>query len=305
MENHPLVSILMVAYNHEKYISQALESVLMQRVSFSYEIVLGEDCSTDRTRKIILEYFSRHPEKFRLLLHEKNIGPWANQSAVLSACTGKYIAVLEGDDYWIAPDKLQKQVDFMEKHKDCSLCFHASWHLNEKDPAKSFIYRPSNIPADGKFGMKPVILGGGGFMATNAMFFESQHLQNRPAWFDQSPVGDVPLMLLLAAKGKFGYIDEVMGVYRIMSDNSWSSVIHNNFEKQKSHYCSSIKTLNAFDEWSGHQYHQLVRKKKLKREWEYIKELIINWMARLKGIVGIFSPGQASGYPGEFRTLKK
>lgn len=110
--NRITVTIISLTYNHEKYIAQALESILMQKVNFTYEIVVGEDCSKDRTREILIQYAEKHPDKFHLLLHEKNIGAAKNQNKVFENCKGKYIAMLEGDDYWTDPYKLQKQVDF-------------------------------------------------------------------------------------------------------------------------------------------------------------------------------------------------
>lgn len=103
-----MVSVFMMTYNHENYIAQALDSILMQKINFGYEIIVGEDCSTDRTREIILSYAQRKPDLFKLILHDHNVGAKANQNAVLNACKGKYIAPCEGDDYWTDPYKLQK-----------------------------------------------------------------------------------------------------------------------------------------------------------------------------------------------------
>lgn len=121
---HPTVSVFMMAYNHEKYIAEAIEGVLMQRTNFDFDIVIGEDCSTDNTRQIIIYYQQKHPGKFKLLLHERSIGAMSNQIAVLKACQGKYIALCEGDDYWTDPYKLQKQVDFLEANEGYSMCGH-------------------------------------------------------------------------------------------------------------------------------------------------------------------------------------
>ena len=104
------VSVVMLTYNHEKYIAQAIESVLMQETDFHYEIVIGEDCSTDRTREIVIEYQKKYPDKIRTLLHAKNIGGNANYRQTYSECNGDYIAFLEGDDFWIDRKKLQKQI---------------------------------------------------------------------------------------------------------------------------------------------------------------------------------------------------
>jgi glycosyltransferase involved in cell wall biosynthesis len=114
----PMVSIGMATYNHEKYIAHAIESVLMQEVNFSYELVIAEDCSTDRTRAIVVEYQKKYPEVIRLILHDKNVGMQENSNCLRRACRGKYRANLEGDDYWLYPDKLQRQIDFLEKNPD-------------------------------------------------------------------------------------------------------------------------------------------------------------------------------------------
>ena len=118
------VSVTIITYNHEKFIRKTLDSVLMQKVNFQYEIVIGEDCSTDNTKKILLEYQNKHPGKIRLLLAENNQGLVRNFMQTYRACKGEYIATLDGDDYWISSRKLQKQVDFLDRHGDFSMCFH-------------------------------------------------------------------------------------------------------------------------------------------------------------------------------------
>lgn len=120
----PLLSVFMITYNHEKYIAEAIESALMQKTSFKYEIVIGEDCSTDQTRETVLEYATRYADKVKPIYQERNVGANKNAASVREACKGKYIALLEGDDYGIDPLKLQKQVDFLEAHPDFSICFH-------------------------------------------------------------------------------------------------------------------------------------------------------------------------------------
>jgi len=142
MPKNPLVSILMITFNQEKFIAQAIESVLMQRVNFKYEIVIGEDCSTDRTRDIVLEYQEKYSDRIKLLLQGKNAGMHKNFVDTYYACMGKYIALLEGDDYWTDPYKLQKQVDFLEKNPDFAICFHNMQIIYEDEP---HLNRISNI----------------------------------------------------------------------------------------------------------------------------------------------------------------
>lgn len=117
----PNVSIFCMVYNHEQYIIDCIKGFLMQKCLFDFEIVIGEDYSTDNSRANILDFAHNYPGKFKLLFHNKNIGALENQNIVLKNCTGKYIALCEGDDYWIDPYKLQKQVDFLEANPDYSI----------------------------------------------------------------------------------------------------------------------------------------------------------------------------------------
>lgn len=125
----------MLAYNHEKYIAQAIDSILSQQVNFQFEIVIGEDCSTDNTRLILLDYWQKHPGVFKLLLHEKNVGPSKNHMLTMEACTAKYVAMCEGDDYWTSPHKLQEQVDHLEANPECNLSCHRVTHRQESSAA--------------------------------------------------------------------------------------------------------------------------------------------------------------------------
>src|ERR1700739_2391661 len=110
----PLISVCMITYNHEKYIAQAIESVLAQKTNFPVELVIGDDYSTDSTRKICLDYKKKHPDILKLRFPDKNMGMMPNFIANLKECDSRYIALLEGDDYWTDPYKLQKQFDFLE-----------------------------------------------------------------------------------------------------------------------------------------------------------------------------------------------
>ena len=120
----PKVSVLLITYNHEKLIGQALDSILMQKTTFPTEVVIGEDCSTDSTRDIVRAYSERYPETIRAILPEVNQGPFQNVIRTLNECRGEYIAAIEGDDYWTDPGKLQLQVDFLDAHPECSSSFH-------------------------------------------------------------------------------------------------------------------------------------------------------------------------------------
>lgn len=126
----PLVSIVCITYNHEPYLRKALDSFLMQKTSFAYEIVLAEDCSTDGTRRICEEYAAKYPDIIHYIYRDHNVGYNENEYEAMSAAKGKYIAYCEGDDYWTIPDKLQRQIDFLENHPEYSVCWHRCIHHN-------------------------------------------------------------------------------------------------------------------------------------------------------------------------------
>lgn len=117
------LSVFVVTYNQEQYIRQCLDSIVMQQVNFDYEVIIGEDCSTDRTPQICDEYAKKYPF-IHVYHHPKNLGLVKNWEFVLNHCTGEYVAMIEGDDYWTNPKKLQTQVDYLEANWDCQICFY-------------------------------------------------------------------------------------------------------------------------------------------------------------------------------------
>jgi glycosyltransferase involved in cell wall biosynthesis len=118
----PLVSVRILTYNHEQWIAQAIESVLMQKCDFEFEIVIGEDCSKDRTRDICLEYQKKFPHIIRVLHSDANVGVERNSLRSNARLRGEFVCPFEGDDYWFDERKLQKQVDLMRRHPDATLC---------------------------------------------------------------------------------------------------------------------------------------------------------------------------------------
>src|ERR1700722_19282110 len=124
------LSVCIFTFNHEHFIGQAIEGALGQKTNFDFEIVVGEDCSTDSTRTIVMHYQECYPGKIRALLNPGNLGMMANNSRTIMECKGEYIALLDGDDYWTYENKLQAQVDFLENNSDYVLCFHNAGVLN-------------------------------------------------------------------------------------------------------------------------------------------------------------------------------
>jgi glycosyltransferase involved in cell wall biosynthesis len=214
------VSVLLTTYNQDKYLAQALDSVLMQETDFDYEMVILEDCSTDATREIVLTYQKRHPDKIRLRLAARNEcsnKPFAEE---FQAAPSLYIATLDGDDYWTSPKKLQKQVEFLKAHLECAMCFHNAVKVYEHGDRTPFLYNSRN--------RKPISaledLWRNNFIASCTPMFRKSALREFPEWYHDRPYGDWPLYILCAQQGKIGYINEIFGVYRIHREGLWSKV---------------------------------------------------------------------------------
>ena len=124
MTNIPLVSVCMITYNHESFIAEAIEGVLMQQTNFPIELIIGEDCSTDNTRKVVREYEEKYSDTIIAHYPETNRGMSDNFITTMKSSRGRYIALCEGDDYWTDPLKLQKQIDFLETNMEYSTCCH-------------------------------------------------------------------------------------------------------------------------------------------------------------------------------------
>jgi glycosyltransferase involved in cell wall biosynthesis len=224
---NPLVSVIVQTYQHAPFIAQCLESIIMQQTNFPFEIIVGEDESSDGTREICKRFAEKYPDKIRLFLRSRkdviyfNGSPTGkyNFSQNMKTARGEYIAECEGDDYWTDPLKLRKQFDFMEKNKDLTLCFHAAENIF-KDSKSNFIQRASDKTTF--FTIKDVIVKGGGFIPTASIFFRSSYVQKLPEWFYTSIVGDYPLAIFLSLDSKVAYINEVMSVYRRGMDGAWS-----------------------------------------------------------------------------------
>jgi glycosyltransferase involved in cell wall biosynthesis len=216
----PEVSILITVYNHENFIRQCLDSLVNQVTNFKFEIVIGEDCSPDSSRAIVIEYANKYPEIIVPILYEvnqgnKNCPGKGNFVNTFYKCRGRYIVHVEADDYLINNNKLQMQYDFLEKKPEASACFHNAIMSFEDGSG-----RPNqNInPPEQKDKIYPEDLltkKEVWFMATASVMFRRSLIGKEfPDWFLLSKSGDIPLYLLLSSQGYIGYIPEVMCVYR-------------------------------------------------------------------------------------------
>ena len=212
------VSVAMITYNHEQFITEAVSSVLNQETDFEYEIVIGDDCSTDGTRNLLLELQEKYPEKIKLHQRSENLGMLRNFASVLSDCQGTYIALLEGDDYWTDTKKLQKQVDYLDSHPGCAISFHDVMKLRDNG-----IFEPWTPAIEKKESYSIEDLFAGNFIPTCSVVFRAGLFEEFPDWYYKAALGDWTLHVLNAQHGDIGYLDDIMGVYRIHSGGTWSS----------------------------------------------------------------------------------
>lgn len=214
----PLVSISSITYNHVNFIRDAIESFLMQQTTFPVEILIHDDASTDGTTEIVREYEAKYPGLFRCFYQTENTWTKPNKAELRKpfreARRGKYIALCEGDDYWTDPLKLQKQVEFLEKNEEYSMCFHKIHaDLYGKLTDDESIERRYQSVMDKNIIIIDDLLKIGNFIHTCSVVFRN-HLLKIPFEAEYSPVGDYFLFILLSEKGYLYRLDEYMAIYR-------------------------------------------------------------------------------------------
>jgi glycosyltransferase involved in cell wall biosynthesis len=222
------LSVFMLAYNQADYIERALNSALMQDTNFPYEIVVGEDCSTDGTREIVERYQREYPDKIKALLRPQNIGMHANIRETMAACQGEYIAFLEGDDYWLSAAKLQKQVDFLDAHPECVLCFHPVLVM-DTIMGEEYEYGPTTqrlmhdrMERKESYDLFDALQEP--FVTTCSVVARNHVLDGFPKWVTQLAMSDWPVNVLYAAHGRLGCIHETMAAYLRHPGGAWSKL---------------------------------------------------------------------------------
>lgn len=218
--NNSLVSVYMVTYNHEKFIAQAIESVLSQQTNFNYEIIIGEDFSTDNTREIVKAFHEKHPDKIKLILQSENVGVKENVDCVFRACNSKYIAILEGDDYWTDPLKLQKQIDFLENNQEYSACFHNAKIIQEGKKGNDWNY--CDFKQNQTFVIEDILKKN--FIPTAAVVFRNNFNDNFLKLLKNIMAGDWFIHIYNAQFGKIYYLHDFMAVYRAHGNGQWAGL---------------------------------------------------------------------------------
>ena len=276
MSSEIMVSISCITYNHEKYIAQAIEGFLMQKTDFAFEILIHDDASTDRTQAIIKEYEARFPDILKPIYqtenqHSKGMGVGRfNRERV----KGKYIALCEGDDYWVDPLKLQKQVDYMENHPKCTLCFTNGIVIEDGKPKKKkvipwldenreYYFRKNRIYNPGEIQLL-------GYIPTASLIYPAFLNKKRPEFMSTAIVGDNALKLFATANGYAYFIDEPTCVYRFkVPDSATTKWKESSKEETIKRIDGFIKLIDDFDKYTNYRYEDNFKLAKL--TWEVSK----------------------------------
>ncbi len=231
------VSVTLIAYNQERFIAQAIEGVLMQQTSFDFELVIGDDCSTDGTRAIVDRYAG--DARVRVLDRSRNLGMNRNFWDVLGHCRGQYVAMLEGDDYWTDPSKLQRQADYLDAHPDVAVVHHRVLVFEEgtgrtrHDP-RVRIRRRKTLDD---------LLRRGNFLHTASTMFRNRDFGAAPPWFFDLKIGDLVIYAMNAAHGEIAYLPRTMSVYRVHTGGVHSLLAEN------ARHENMLTTLRYLDEY--------------------------------------------------------
>jgi glycosyltransferase involved in cell wall biosynthesis len=236
MMNVPLVSVCVQTFQHKDFIGKCLDSILRQKTDFPFEIIVGEDDSTDGTREICTEYAQAHPSLIRLFLRSEKDKVYLfgsktgrfNFISNLRAARGKYVALIDGDDYIVDDYKLQKQVGMLEQNNELSVCFHQVYiedmrkasQRNRKTELHVSQY-PSLPTYPTVFTLQDEVREN--LIAMSSCMFRRSCIDPVPDWFWQVPMIDYPLHLHNAKQGKIGYLPDPMTVYVVHNESMWST----------------------------------------------------------------------------------
>ena len=212
------VTVILVTYQHERFLTQAIESVLAQRTRGAWELLISEDGSTDGTRAIVDRFAAQHPDRVRVFLSDRNLNSNEVTLRALRAARGRFVAFLDGDDFWTSNDKLQLQVEFLDRHAQCTMCFHNVTMFRDDNAATPVEFPGRSLPS--VIGLER-LLEGNCVPGCSAMI-RREVLQDIPAWYEHAPFGDWPLYLLAAEQGAVGFLPQVMGAYRLHAEGFWS-----------------------------------------------------------------------------------
>lgn len=252
------VTVYCLAYNHEKYIAECIESVVNQKTSFSFQLVIHDDASTDNTQKIIMNYQKKYPDIIIPIFQDANQyskGIKIYKEFIEPSIDTEYIAVCEGDDFWSDNYKLQMQYDYMQNNPDCSLCVHNTERVDEDGTPKKIFFNSSMN--DREYDAHDIIEAkGGGLFHTSSFFYRYSDRLNMPNEFIMKGAGDYSLSIYLSTIGKVHYIGKVMSCYRDGSNNSWVQRQLRSIEKQVNTNSRIINYLIQIKELTSSEFNE-------------------------------------------------
>lgn len=260
----PMVAIHCITYNQECYIRDTLEGFILQKTSFPFIAIVHDDASTDGTADIVREYAEKYPEIIKPIFETEN--QYSKHDGSLSRIMNKavddsgakYVAYCEGDDYWIDPYKLQKQVDFLEANPNYSLVYTNNYERNGDSLSKEEFF----IDSDKDVTVEDVIVNGGHFINTASIMLRHNTYQQYPTF--TFFVGDYPLQIWMSMHGRVRKLSDVTCVYRLFSKGSWSKAHIKEKSKGKDYITAGeFEILDTMDEISNYKYHQYFKNRKV------------------------------------------
>ena len=267
-----MLSVVMTTYNHERYIATAIESVLRQQTDFPIEIIIGEDCSTDRTLNIALDYHRQYPEAIHIVRSEHNVGWRENYRRTIAAARGRYIALLDGDDYFTHRKKLQMQVDLLEANPDVGMCYGRSERLDEN--GVTTIYPEGECATTLEAMLRRNPAENCTVVARKALV-ERYYAEIRPAEHPEWLTDDLPMWLWFAANSRYMAIDCPMSVHRVLT----YSVSHNPDYRRKIEFVDSLYNISL---WYDERYNA----SRMRHELLTTKHNTALWVLSYNGGVG-------------------
>lgn len=277
-----MVSIQCITYNQEDYIRDALDGFLMQKTNFPVEILIHDDASTDKTADIIREYEQKYPDLILPIYQKENVAS-KNNVAIgeiqRTRAKGKYFAICEGDDYWTDPLKLQKQVDFMEAHKNLVMCMHNAQTLNAKGEFGKY-FRYKKLKDKSIIPKKQFIAKGGGGFPTASIMMRADLFESIPSYFTIGASPDFCIALHSITQGEIGYLQDEMSVYRLKAKGSWSSNTSKEFKLEHSKNC--FLALDKFHEYTDFQFKETCAELKLNLKYLHYRYLCMQENKRSK-----------------------
>ena len=275
----PLVSVCMTTYNHAAYIAEAIEGVLAQRTTFPFELIIGEDCSTDATLTICRDYAERYPDTIRLITSAENVGWRANYRRTIAAAQGRYVALCDGDDVWFDAEKLQHQVDLMEADAACAMCYTRSLRgASLEGECQSY---PPHEGHEDFASMLRLNTAENSTTLAHRDLVEQYYAEVRPDQHPEWLTDDLPMWLWFAANFPIRFIDRTTTLHRIVE----GSVSHDGNYHKRIAFCDSLYGIMAwFDEQYGDRSskHDIERRAHREALWAYatqgrLTEFVARW----------------------------